>query len=539
MKKISLLASALLMCFAVNAQYGTGANFNPETIEATPQKIDLSFRSFTAMPASYTLEPFCPTPGNQGNHGTCTAFANGYGIATILYAKTHNITNRSIIDKYAFSPTYLYEQIKKEGDNDCQGGADPIKALLTIIRGGDALMKTVPYKCGASITQTAKEEAGNYKAKDAAILHIAKGMMKDDKYFKEPEQFINSVKKALSEGCPVSGGFHIPQSFFKINTAVWTSDPNEVQKDWKHNGHAMAIVGYDDNKAGGAFRILNSWGTGWADGGYVWMKYSDFTRYCVMALQVFADPNTQPPAEKPQPKPTPQPEPKPEPAPTPKPTPKPEPRPTPKPEEQTFTLSGDVEFKLNTGDNMPIIKTSTRNLTVEDDQPAAKEDLVAYTMAETYSSGTRFRFYLNVDKEAYVYAFASDLTGKVNLIMPFADNISTLVGSNSTIAFPSDTKVIKMDENKGRDYLLILYSATKLDAKAMAEKMNTMKGALSDKIKNILGNKLVDKTKVEYAKDKVGFSTKKLSTRNLTVGDDDTKPTTGSVVPLMVEIKHN
>ena len=187
---------------------------------------------------------------------------------------------------------------------------------------------------------------------------------------------------------------------------------------------------------------------------------------------------------------------------------------------------------------MPIIKTSTRNLTVEDDEPVAKEDLVAYKMADTYSSGTKFRFYMNVDKEAYVYAFASDLTGKVNLILPYADNISTLVGSNSTIAFPSDTKVIKMDENRGRDYLLILYSASKLDAKGMAEKMNNMKGALSDKIKSVLGNKLIDKSKVDYSKDKVGFNTKKLSTRNLVVADDDNIVTTGTVVPLMVEIKH-
>ncbi|CAN5393780.1 hypothetical protein BH11BAC3_BH11BAC3_02890 [soil metagenome] len=525
MKKLTCVLIVLFFYIASSAQYSTGANFNPVTIEATPQKVQLSYRSFAALPASYSLEPFCPTPGNQGNHGTCTAFANGYAVATILYAKTHNITDKAIINKYAFSPSFLYEQIKGKDDKDCQNGSDPIQALVTIIQGGDALLKTVPYQCGSTITQTAKDEAINYKAKDATILYIAKGIIAEDKYYHEPAEFINSVKKALSEGCPVSGGFHIPQSFFKISSAIWTSDPTEVQKDWKHNGHAMAIVGYDDNKAGGAFRIINSWGSTWADGGFVWMKYADFTRYCVMAMQVFADPNTLPPVENSQPKPSPNP------APTPQPTP------TPKPQDQTFTLSGDVEFRLNTGDNMPIIKTSTRNLTVEDDEPAAKEDLVAYKMAETYSSGTKFRFYMNVDKEAYVYAFASDLTGKVNLILPFTDNISTLVGSNSTIAFPSDTKVIKMDENKGRDYLLILYSATKLDAKAMAEKMNSMKGALSDKIKILLGNKLIDKSKVEYAKDKVGFSTKKLSTRNLTVTDDDI-PTTGTVVPLMVEIKH-
>ena len=97
LKLTTLLLSSILLLNDSNAQHGTGANFNPETIEATPQKIELSFRSFTSMPASYTLEPYCPTPGNQGNHGTCTAFANGYGIATILYAKTHNITDRAIV----------------------------------------------------------------------------------------------------------------------------------------------------------------------------------------------------------------------------------------------------------------------------------------------------------------------------------------------------------------------------------------------------------------------------------------------------------
>ena len=520
----------LLFCMESKAQpFATGANFNEKTILATPQKVTLSLRSFQSLPAEYSLEQFCPTPSSQGNHGTCTAFANAYAVATILYAKTHNITDKSVINKYAFSPTFLYEQIKKEGDNDCQGGSDPIDAIFSMIKGGDALLKTVPYSCGSSISQANKDEAINYKAKDAAVLYIGKGMVTDDKYYHEPDVFINSVKKALSEGCPVSGGFHIPQSFFKINSAIWTSDPDEVQKDWKHNGHAMAIVGYDDNKAGGAFRIMNSWGSTWADGGFVWMKYTDFTRYCIMAIQVFADPNTLPPAEYPAPTP--------DPAPKPQPTPKPEPKPTPTPQEQTFTLSGDVEFKLNTGEDMPIIKTTTRNLSVEDEGPVAKEDLVAYKMSETYGSGTKFRFYLNVDKEAYVYAFASDLTGKVNLILPYADNISTLVGGNSTIAFPSDTKVIKMDENKGRDYLLILYSATKLNAKDMTERMNDMKGALSDKIKSVLGNRLIDKSKIEYAKDKVGFTTKKLSTRNLTVADDD-KPKNGSVVPLMVEIKH-
>ena len=512
----------LLLCSTqLNAQeYSMGANFNPSTIAATPQKIALSFRSFAAMPASYSLEQYCPTPGNQGKHGTCVAFANGYSIATILYAKTHNITDKAIIDKYVFSPTFLYEQIKSANDTDCQFGSDPITAIGAMIDLGEVFMNKVPYACGTLLPNAAKIEAKNYKVKDAAVLFAAKGMSVDDVYYKEPTDMINVTKKALTEGTPISGGFRLPESFFKIQSAVWTSDPNEVNKDWKHNGHAMAIVGYDDNVGGGSFRILNSWGNQWADKGYVWMRYQDFTRYCTLALQVFADPNTMPPEEK-------------------KPSPTPTPQPNPKPEETTFSLSGNIEFKLNTGSDMTVNKISTRNLTVEEDVKGAKEDLVAYTMNGIYPSGTRFRFYMNIDQEAYVYAFATDLTGKVNLILPFADNVSTHVGSNSTIAFPSDTKVIQLDEQKGTDYLLILYAAQKLDAKDIVAKMNGMQGALSTKIKAVLGNKLIDKSKITYDSDKVGFSSKGHSTRNLTVVEDSKTATTGSVVPLMVEIKHN
>jgi hypothetical protein len=516
-------------------EYFTGAVFNPKTISETPMKVNLSFRSFAALPTSYSLEPYAPTPGNQGKHGTCVAFANGYGIATILYAKTHNLTDKRLIDKYAFSPTFLYEQIKQPNDQNCQNGADPITAIRVMIKSGEALMSTVPYLCGAPVGETAKSEAVNYKLKDAALLFAAKGQLTVDDFVKTPEQIISITKKALSEGTPISGGFTIPKSFFTIRSAVWTSDPSEVNENWQHNGHAMAVVGYDDNIAGGAFRVLNSWGNTWADGGYVWMKYADFARYCVMALQVFADPNTLPPKENTPPAPSPSPSPSPQPKPEPKPEPGPKPQPAP---EKTFALSGNIEFKLNTGEDMPVTKISTRNLTVEDDTKPEKEDLVAYTMRQTYTSGTRFRFYMNNDEEAYIYAFATDLGGKVNLILPFADNISTHVGKNSTIAFPSDTKVVQMDDQKGSDFLLILYSAEKLDAPALAAKMNGMKGAISTKIKTVLGNKLIDKAKIQYKGDQAGFSTKGHSTRNLTVEDDSKAPTTGSVVPLMIEIKH-
>jgi hypothetical protein len=501
---------------------GMGANFDMATIAKTPRKVQLSFQSFRGMPEQASLEQYCPTPGDQGNHGTCVAFANGYGIATLLYAKTHEITDQSIIDKYVFSPSYLYDLIKDSTDYECQYGSDPIMAVLTLMNMGTPFIRTVPYSCDVNFTTDAVSEALKYTIKDASVL-FAPG-----EYEKAPQEMIEMTKKAILEGSPVSGGFHLPESFFKIKTDVWTSDPNEVDKDWKHNGHAMAVVGFDDNKAGGAFRILNSWGTAWADKGYVWMRYEDYSRYCILGLQVFGNPFTPDPVENVKPEP--------------KPEPKPDPKPVPEPDVKTMSLSGSIEFKLNTGEDMPVNKISSRNLMVEEDV-AAKEDLVAYTMMNSYTSGTKFRFYLTIDNEAYIYAFATDLTGKINRILPFDDLTSTHVGSNSVVAFPSDTKIIKMDENKGTDYLLILYSKEPLNMNEMLTEMNKTKGGLSAKIVAALGDKLIAKDKIKYDPATAGFKVNvKYGLRNLSVENDDSGSTefaSGSVVPLMIEIKHN
>jgi len=400
---------------------------------------------------------------------------------------------------------------------------------------GTPFIRTVPYNCEVNFSTDAVAEALKYTINDASVL-FAPG-----EYVKTSGEMIDMTKKAILEGSPVSGGFHLPESFFKIKSEVWTSDPNEVDKDWKHNGHAMAVVGFDDNKHGGAFRILNSWGTGWADQGYVWMRYDDYARYCILGLQVFGNPFTPDPEENV--KPVPEPEPQPQPEPEPEPEPEPQPVPEPQPDTKTMSLSGSIEFKLNTGEDMPVNKISSRNLMVEEDI-VIKEDLVAYTMMNSYTSGTKFRFYMTIDNEAYIYAFATDLTGKINRILPFDDLTSTHVGSNSIVAFPSDTKIIKMDENKGTDYLLILYSKEPLNMNDMLSVMNKTSGGLSAKIAAALGDKLIAKDKIKYEPTRIGFqvNVKYAGSRNLTVEDDDNQSTeysTGSVVPLMIEIKHN
>ena len=45
------------------------------------------------------------------------------------------------------------------------------------------------------------------------------------------------------------------------------------------SGHAMCVVGYDNYKYGGSFRVVNSWGKDYGDNGFLWIRYNDFKKY--------------------------------------------------------------------------------------------------------------------------------------------------------------------------------------------------------------------------------------------------------------------
>jgi C1A family cysteine protease len=89
------------------------------------------------------------------------------------------------------------------------------------------------------------------------------------------------IKKAIYEHGPVVVNMHLPKGsgFFHLSgktafqeTIPLIYDNNPKQGDKRNNGsHIVAIVDWDDSL--GAWRIKNSWGTGWADHGFGYIKY--------------------------------------------------------------------------------------------------------------------------------------------------------------------------------------------------------------------------------------------------------------------------
>src|SRR5690606_18026465 len=123
--------------------------------------------------------------------------------------------------------------------------------------------------------------------------------------------------------------------------------------------------------------------------------------YAICAIQVYG----------PRPKPLP---------PAPKPSPKPSPTPAPQPPAPPAIsyFKGRVEFALRDGTVMPASRVKARAGATATTSATQPEALAAYRLDDSYESGTRFRFFITTNTEAYLYAFATDLTGKVTRILP-------------------------------------------------------------------------------------------------------------------------
>lgn len=72
---------------------------------------------------------------------------------------------------------------------------------------------------------------------------------------------------------PVSTGISWYQSMFGVDK------DHTIKVDFGSpvaGGHQIALVGLDVDRQ--AVRVRNSWGTGWGDGGYAWLRWGDYDR---------------------------------------------------------------------------------------------------------------------------------------------------------------------------------------------------------------------------------------------------------------------
>jgi len=436
-KKINILLIAIVALLYTNiyAQHGTGLLKDPEATAKVPVTAPIYEGGYRGLPPKASLQKYAPTPKNQGDYGTCVGWAVAYASRTILYAKEQNITDRTAIDNIALSPYFLYEKTKPSADIYCQDGTTLYRGLEEIRANGVAKFKDFNEICNQNITVSHINTAKKYRINTYKKLFVSAA---------SKEQKIQVIKKSIAEGYPVVVGIECcNNSFLSIRgEEYWSPEANE---EIPYGGHAVAVVAYDDEKYGGAVQIMNSWGTLWADGGFVWISYDVFADYCFEAYEM--EPiETEPVVTK--------------------------------------SLSGSIDLELSSGSKMPVQYKS----------------FGYYETKEGYHSGTSFRIYLSNKEPAYVYVLGSDLSNKVFTIFPFNENITPYLNYKSNdIAIPDDSHYISLDNTKGMDYLCVLYAVKPLDIQKIKKGIEITQGTFAERVRSTLGLQLVNSSNVTYA----------------------------------------
>ena len=357
-------------------------------------------------------------------------------------------------------------------DTNCQEGSRITDALKLLRERGVPRWADFNVECATTVPSSVYQSAVNFKIDDYTTLFWI-----DDTAAKK----IATTKKAISQNRPVVVGMGVYNSFFSAKDR-W----NGI-KDAYQGNHAMCVVAYDDEKYGGAFLLMNSWGTYWGNGGFTWVTYHDFCQHTHYGGEMFV-------------RPRPRPQPIPEPVPTPQPAPKPV---------MKNTLAGGMQLLLSTGDTMRVTFVSS--------------ELPHYQAEGEYISGTRYRIYVSNNAPAYVYVIGSDLLNNVSKVFPPTNDISpALTYSQNNIAIPDEQWFIEMDNTKGKDYLCVLYSAESLPIDDIVGCLKSLEGTFYDKLKRVLGEALTPNTEMKMEQNRIAFNAK----------------TNATVVPLIVEVTH-
>ena len=461
---VSSLLYAVITLQAQQRTYSYGLLLNDSAYDQIPRKPTLLTRSYNVLPAAYSLKPYCPSIKNQGNYDTCTGWAIAYAARTIAEAVANNWRGTDRITREAFSPTFLYSEIKEKEDANCQKGAYIQKAFETLKTKGVVKYRDFSLLCSPPVSDKLYSKALQYTIDDYFSLFSNE----EDSYSKK----VGTTKKSIAEGRPVVVAMRCYKSFSKDNEVVWSGI-----LDHKKRYHALCVVAYDDNKYGGAFLLMNSWGTRWGDKGFKWVRYTDYNLYVNYAVEMYVEKkNTLAPTKS-----------------------------------EPVDLSGEVHFVLSTGQEMhPELQTVNNNS--------------YYKMEGSYLSGTRYRLYISNNEPAYVYVIGSDLTNSVTKVFPPNNRISAaLVYQSNDIALPDEKWYIEMDNTKGTDYVCILYSHDELPIDDVVREIKAESGSFFDKVNKVLANKIVPPRVIHYDRSKINFSVKN---------------TDKTIVPMIVEIEH-
>ena len=276
MKTLNKIFAIIILLSSLNLT-AQGLNFSTAEDLAGVSEAPQDYGFAGDLPARYSLERYVPPVMTQRG-GTCVGFSSLYYGLSTMYNIQFNITNWRDKLAHSFDPYFIYS-LMKSNVNNCDSGLNMASAFNNLIDLGTKKMFLTPFlKCDETWTED----------KFVSIAPLTMPYRINTWYWWDtdnPNLDLSYIAKLqIANGTPVIVGMDYVKSMGTYSSGstygvtdegLWMPSPNESVD----GGHAMCVVGYDDNKFGGAIRIVNSWGTDYGDRGYLWVKYSDFNKF--------------------------------------------------------------------------------------------------------------------------------------------------------------------------------------------------------------------------------------------------------------------
>ncbi len=234
--------------------------------------------AYTSFDWTYPTSYVTPVR-NQGNCGSCWAFA------TTAALESYTLIKNSLPGQ----ELNLAEQVMVScgGAGSCGGGY--VGSAANYIKNtGLPAEECYPYTATNGTCSTA---CYNWQSNSYKIAGWA--------YVATTSPTVDAIKNALVTYGPLVTTFDVYADFFSYVSGIYQHTSGTYQ-----GGHAVLIVGFDD--ASQCFKVKNSWGTGWGEGGYFRIAYSELTSAVGFGEYTIAYTGAapQPPPPSPDPQPT-------------------------------------------------------------------------------------------------------------------------------------------------------------------------------------------------------------------------------------------
>lgn len=208
------------------------------------------------LPPVVDLRATWPRIEDQGDIGSCTANSSS-SVFEFLYLKA-SLPQPELSRLFLYFSTRVWVEGRPPSEDSGAQLRDVMKALAKY---GICQETTWPYDPSLLASEPSNQ------AKLEALKHVILSYHRCDG--------IRAIKSCLAEGYPLAGGFSVPESMQSDAVAKTGVIPFPGPDEQFLGGHAVAFVGYDDNKD--AFTIANSWGPEWGDKGFGYLPYEYVT----------------------------------------------------------------------------------------------------------------------------------------------------------------------------------------------------------------------------------------------------------------------